>query len=232
MSTLAALDKNLKSLVRPCWTLETVEKDKSVQGSKFSGRPWLSDGEPWPVCKVCNKPLAFFLQLNSAELPQGAKVAFKGLLQLFFCTNSESNDCLGFQAFSKSVFARVIVPTGKPSGIVLPSGGYSVRSITGWKKYDDAPSWIELGSEFSDNAAAMDQLVERYSTATGDKLLGWPAWAQGPEYPKCKKCRKPMSYVFQIDSNDHLQHTFGDCGCGHVFHCATDNLVAFTWACG
>lgn len=232
MSTLAAMEKKLISLIRPCWSPKTIEKDKDVQGSKFSGMPWLLAGESWPVCGSCNQPLALFLQLNSAELPKGAKISFTGLVQLFFCTNSESNACLGYEPFAKSVLGRVIVPKGEPRRIAPPEGSYAARSITGWKKYDDVPSWVELGSEFSDNPAAMDQLVDRFGTATGDKLLGWPAWAQGAQYPKCKKCRKSMSYLFQVDSNDNLPHTFGDSGRGHVFHCSADNLIAFTWACG
>jgi len=232
MSTLAALEKKLVSLNRPCWSPKTIGKDKNVQGSKFSGMPWLFAGESWPACGACKRSLALFLQLNSAELPPGAKVPFVGLLQLFFCTNIESSACLGCKPFAKSVVARIVVPKGEPNRSALPQDSYPVRSITGWRKYDDVPSWVELGSEYSDNPAAMDQLVDRFSTATGDKLLGWPAWVQGPEYPKCKKCRKPMSYLFQVDSDNNLQHTFGDCGRGHVFHCGADNAVAFSWACG
>jgi len=47
------------------------------------------------------------------------------------------------------------------------------------------------------------EVAEAIATAaTGDKLLGWPSWVQGVEYPRCPRCNQQMSFVFQID---HLQ---------------------------
>lgn len=78
----------------------------------------------------------------------------------------------------------------------------------------------------------LEPYVEKYCTREKDKLLGWPAWIQGIEYPVCPHCKNKMTYVFQIDSNDNLPYMFGDVGCGHITYCACKRVVAFAWACG
>src|SRR5262249_32256439 len=68
--------------------------------------------------------------------------------------------------------------------------------------------------------------------APRDKLGGWPHWVQAPEYVRCPRCRERMTYLFQLDSQDHIPYLFGDMGCGHIFRCATHpDLFAFTWEC-
>ena len=77
-----------------------------------------------------------------------------------------------------------------------------------------------------------EELAEKISdAAAGDKLVGWPQWIQGAEYPVCPRCSRQMILVFQLDSNDHLPFMFGDMGTGHVTQCPTHkDIVAFGWA--
>ena len=77
---------------------------------------------------------------------------------------------------------------------------------------------------------------EIYATATGgpaggDKLGGWPAWVQSPEWPHCPSCGGRMRLVFQLGSNDNLDFMFGDAGRGHVFGCGRCDEFAFNWSC-
>lgn len=66
-----------------------------------------------------------------------------------------------------------------------------------------------------------------------DKLGGWPYWIQGEEYPNCSTCGESMNYLFQIDSEDHLDFMFGDMGCGRLFQCPKHaDILTFTWDCG
>jgi hypothetical protein len=66
----------------------------------------------------------------------------------------------------------------------------------------------------------------------GDKLLGWPHWIQGVEYPECPTCEARMEYVFQIDSEKNLPLMWGDGGIAHVTRCPTHREVfALGWAC-
>ena len=66
----------------------------------------------------------------------------------------------------------------------------------------------------------------------GEKLLGWPAWVQGVEYPNCQVCNKEMSFIFQVDSSRNFDYDFGDCGCGHITQCKEHkDQLTFGWAC-
>ena len=126
----------------------------------------------------------------------------------------------------------------------------------GWEEFDDFPASAEhstLGIDYdydfragtvtvrcADPAIVLPNLsldlevAEAIATAaTGDKLLGWPSWVQGVEYPRCPRCNQQMSFVFQIDSNDNLDYMFGDAGTAHVTRCsAHPDEFAFGWACG
>jgi uncharacterized protein YwqG len=81
-----------------------------------------------------------------------------------------------------------------------------------------------------------DELGDALSDAgiprAGDKLGGWPDWIQGVEYPACPRCGNAMKTIFQLDSQDHIDHMFGDAGVGHVTQCPTHpDVLAFGWAC-
>ena len=81
-----------------------------------------------------------------------------------------------------------------------------------------------------------DEVAERLMNEdlprTGDKLLVWPNWIQGIEYPECPTCSEPMKLVFQIDSEDNVPHMFGDVGCGHLCQCPNHpRILGFGWAC-
>ena len=75
-------------------------------------------------------------------------------------------------------------------------------------------------------------LYEQDFPKTGDKLLGWPAWVQGIEYPECPVCSDSMKFIFQIDSEDNLDYMFGDVGCAHITQCEKHpERLAIAWAC-
>jgi uncharacterized protein YwqG len=77
-----------------------------------------------------------------------------------------------------------------------------------------------------------EALMERDFPRHGEKLLGWPAWVQGVEYPKCRICGREMALVFQVDSEHNLPYMFGDAGVGHVTQCPEHHAeLAFGWAC-
>jgi uncharacterized protein YwqG len=224
---------------RKAWKPVTRKGDKIGSGSKFSGKPWLAKGETYPECQNCGKPMQLFLQLNLQDLPKPLLGEFgEGLLQMFYCTNSEPAcevDCEAFFPFAKSELLRVIQPKGEPQEIdeALPVDSFPARTITGWKELNDYPNWEEaeqLGLELSDDEI---EAMEDYYPISGDKLGGWPNWVQGVEYPACPSCGETMRLVFQLDSEDNLPYMFGDVGCGHITQCKTHKeQVAFGWACG
>jgi hypothetical protein len=150
-------------------------------------------------------------------------------------------------------FAEPTLPIG--------STPFPSRIIVGWERFDDYPSaaeherfgieydydfsqpgqtftsvdWREGGVHFErlrepKGGTGVAELIS--NAADRDKLAGWPMWVQGVEYPDCPRCGEPMTYIFQIDSNDHLPYMFGDVGCGHLTRCERHpDVLGFGWAC-
>lgn len=85
---LEILKNKLSHLKRKAWKPIVQEGDGAITASKFAGKPWLNEGEEYPTCPNCSKPMQLFLQFNLDELPKNLKSRFgSGILQFFFCTN-------------------------------------------------------------------------------------------------------------------------------------------------
>lgn len=236
--------EEVKSILEPfkrlAWIPKTIEQKASPTSSKFSGAPALSKNESWPCCGNCEEPMQLFLQLNSRDLPESERNAFgEGLLQVFYCTNWDTEcevNCEAYFPFSKSTLVRVVIydtetissPEKSPVKEAFPE-----REIVGWLSKDDFPNWEELenlGCSLLDEQS--DLLCDLDYPHPKDKLLGWPYWIQGVEYPDCPECGKPMKLVFQIDSEDNLPYMFGDVGCSHITQCEQhQDKLAIAWAC-
>lgn len=204
--------------------------------SRFGGAAWLAEGTSWPICPNCKKAMQFFVQINLTDAPKAARQqAGEGLIQLFYCTTKVCEDeCEAFFAFSKSVVVRRVDVTGAGSVPSPPtSAPFPAKRIVGWTSVVDIPSIQdaeELGLE--DEALEVENQDEMDEPADGDKLLGWPHWVQGAEYPTCTECGRSMEYLFQLDSKDNLPYMFGDAGIGHITYCTLHtNILAFGWAC-
>lgn len=208
-------------------------------GSRFCGPAALKPGEPWPAC-ACGSPLHLFLQLNSADLPVAAGKPFgDGLLQFFYCTVGCDND--DYAPFSPAHLARILPLSPDlrhtPRPDVPKDPTFPAAAIIGWEPpVNDLPNYEELHD--LDINLSREQEDALYDTdddrrpMAGDKLLGWPDWVQGVEYPNCPRCNTRMQFLFQIDSEKNIPHMFGDCGVGHLFICPTHrDVLAFGWAC-
>lgn len=223
------------------WTPVASKGNADHLASKFSGMPALLKDEEWPCCANCQRPMQLFVQLNSNELPEPVKGVFgEGILQAFYCTNSEDEcevDCESYFPFSKATKVRLLTagndkltePMENPVEEAFPE-----KPITEWKAEYDYPNWEELedlGVKLTDEQ--MEMMCELGFPRDKDKLLGWPHWIQGVEYPSCPECNKRMKLIFQIDSEDHLPYMFGDAGCAHITQCEEHKeQLAIAWACG
>lgn len=236
--------EEVKSIIQPfkrlAWFPKTIEQKSDSISSKFSGVPALLKDEDWPCCGNCKEPMQLFLQLNPQDLPESERDTFgEGLLQVFYCTNWDKEcevDCEAFFPFSKSTLVRVINYDAETvsSNIKNPvKDAFPEKEIVGWVSKEDFPNWEELknlGCTLSDEQS--DLLCDLEYPQPKDKLLGWPYWVQGVEYPKCPECEKPMKLVFQIDSEDNLPYMFGDVGCSHITQCELhQDKLAIAWAC-
>jgi hypothetical protein len=219
---------------RSSWVPVTHElPSPDAVASYFGGTPFLPEGQPPPACGRCATNMPLFLQLSSADLPAAVGLPFgSGILQLFCCTICDE----AYEPFSKTALARVLPPeTGPGDGEAVEDGvveQFAPFVISGWTEHDDYPNaeeQLELGIALPD---AVEERVAQVFPASGDKLLGWPHWVQGVEYPSCNACHRKMRYLFQIDSEDSLPWMFGDMGCGHLFVCeAHQDVLTFHWAC-
>lgn len=235
---IAEIKAELAGQRRTAYIPVTTAGDAPGAVSKFSGSPYLLPGEEWPACGNCGQPMQLFVQLAGDDLPPEAhsRVAPGEVLQLFYCTSEDphcEDDCDAWAPWSNSTVAR-IVPAAwdAPAGPPLPEGLFPPLRITGWTVMDDYPGFDDLedmGVRLSD--ADADTLGDEFPRI-GDKLLGWPAWVQGMEYPSCRVCGTRMELLFQLDSEDNLPYMFGDSGAGHVTQCPEHRTeLAFGWAC-
>jgi hypothetical protein len=241
----AALAK-LAPFKRDAWVPVTEEGECDLTASKFAGIPWLAQDEEWPTCPNCSRLLQLLLQLDLAALPARPEgCPDVGLLQLFYCANLDDECEAQLEAwapFSPSVVVRIVKPVG-PSRSFDESpdpDAFPPRRIVGWQQRDDFPAATEadnLGVRLTKNEDEAEslffQLRESDVPLSGEKLMGWPNWAQGVEYPECPECERQMSYLFQIDSEHNLPVMFGDMGTGHITFCPNHpTQCAFAWACG
>ncbi|HEV7226064.1 MAG TPA: DUF1963 domain-containing protein [Pirellulales bacterium] len=243
---------------RAAWKPIVEEGDRAITASKFSGVPWIGPTAPWPECMLCKQPLPLFVQLNLDELPDELEGRFgTGLLQLFYCLTDECQGFGGWAPFEDSLSrVRVVRADGHATPVEARRAAthFPPKQIVGWERFLDlpaSPDHEELGLLYDYDLGARtaqiecpelgltfknirdERLPEKIADSdSGDKLAGWPAWSQGPEYPHCPKCGRRMILVFQIDSEDNLPFMFGDTGTGHITQCPDHrDVVAFGWAC-
>ena len=235
---------------RPSWKPITEDRDGTILDSKFSGRPWLADGELWPACPGCRRSMQLFLQLNLSQLPAELNGRFgTGWLQLFYCVTEDCEAMMdNWEPFSQGKLVRVVQPLhGEGENVAAPEEHFTPRTIVSWERHDDFPDdsdhedlglkyrcrrntvdvrWQDGGVELK--GLHYDEIAKLSNALPGDKLAGWSAWSQGNELPRCPECDELMEFVFQIDSNDHLPFMFGDLGRGHVTQCPIHReVVAF-----
>lgn len=236
---------------RPAWRPVTEERRGE---SQFGGVPRLAAGEPWPRCQACGQPMHLFVQLAMAALPAGFARRGAGLLQLFYCSRDDGS-CETWRPFSGAHVARLL---DAPATDAIPPAGLTplpARAIVGWRELVDYPHPEDHGElglfyvyDFTRNRVTIhcddpplelrevpsDEAAETIACAEpGDKLGGWPHWVQSAEYPACPDCGQRMELVLQLDSEDQVDHMFGDGGCGHLTQCPTHpHVLAFGWACG
>ncbi|MDQ7826394.1 MAG: DUF1963 domain-containing protein [Candidatus Eremiobacteraeota bacterium] len=233
------LMKKLEKVKRTAWLPVVRAGDGDLTASKFSGIPCLLPGESWPRCRNCKKPLQLFVQLDYAGLPAGFRKEVKadrGILQLFYCTNTGAGCDYSETSWpsSKCTLVRIISPdkVEKPRE-APPEGYFPAKIIVGWNEADDYPGWEELSGKGITLDAPDEKEYESLDTPKqGEKLGGWPFWVQGIEYPLCPKCGATMRYLFQVDSEKNIPFMFGDAGMGHITQCPVHtDVLSFRWAC-
>jgi uncharacterized protein YwqG len=185
--------------------------------------------------------MQLFLQLNPESMPAGTRETWgEGLLQFFYCTSSDPMcevDCEAWDPYSRSTVLRIVQIDGAPASPAASpvKGAFPAKTIVSWEQKVEYPNWEEAtditGSRDAPSYDEWEEVQENH-LYDGEKLLGWPCWVQGVEYPDCPECGAKMRFVFQIDSHVNIPHMFGDAGCGHISQCPEHKTqLAFRWAC-
>jgi uncharacterized protein YjbI with pentapeptide repeats/uncharacterized protein YwqG len=173
-----------KPLKRTAWKPITVKGDSDLAVSKFAGKPWINPGDSYPMCEYCQTPLRFFLQLNLSQLPESLDRQFgDGLLQLFYCTNHES-DCDGCDIF----LIQNVQPTETPLQYEMPDvifdsmsalieGEFPAKQIASWQAMDDYPnsydhqSPIKFLDEFGFDETEFTTIVNTPNINSNERLF-------------------------------------------------------------
>lgn len=230
-----ALQRAVAPFARTTWVPDTTPGDGEPTASKFGGVAYITTDGQWPTCGHCERPMELLVQLNRDDVPSDAAWDPGGqLIQLFYCTNYDAEcecEAEGYLPFSEVSCVRLLDVSGEPGVHSHPlDAPFEAKQITGWTKRTDYPNNEEL-REIADVPRECLRLNES-EPAEGEKLLGWPYWVQGVEYPNCPTCGRRMAFVFQIDSEKNLPIMFGDTGVGHLTQCPVHkDVLAFSWAC-
>jgi hypothetical protein len=235
---LRAIEEKLAPYRRTAYAPNVIPGDLEPDQSKFAGVAWINEGDAWPACGYCGKPMQLFLQLNLGELPLRFEGwPERGFVQVFHCTTRDAYcDQKGlFSPFGKFLCVRLLLPaqhsafTSSPVDDPLPP-----KWIGEWLPRDDYPRPEEV-EEMAPGLLTeeeLSRLVGRHRLATfaGDKLGGWQVGPQGIRRPRCPECGLRMTSVFQIGDRDNLDYMFGDCGIAHLFRCdAHPSTLGFKW---
>lgn len=202
--------------------------------SKFGGLPYLRHAADWPLCPICNRPMQFFLQLNHNTLP---KDSTQGLTQLFYCVNYEPKVCEDVlesqEPFSRGSVCRIIEIDGPSATYANPPTEVLDELAITWEPVDDFPhdeEYKELHIEVDDDVRQLMKERKMGVTLQRDKLLGWPYWIQGREYPFDRITGSRMDHVFQFNSAYNLPDVFGDAWMGYLTQSPdNENEMAFSW---
>jgi len=242
---------------RVAYVLSCQKPSQPILGpqSRLGGYPLLPDGAEWPVCTACGTSLFFVGQfgrdLEVLPLPKGAD-----LLTVFKCANMEcplwsdpirgapffelvdTSAIAGFQLPDPNWTGEGIYPPpaiafgkfGPDSIFIAAEVGYPF-AIQIAKAETDYPDWEEHPSWRTIPDSIWHPYLEIWPLS-GCKLLGHPAWVQGPDYPRCQ-CTKTMAQLIQLDYPEVI---LGDVGRMHIFYCdqwcGGTNSLAALWQCG
>ncbi|NJR65021.1 MAG: DUF1963 domain-containing protein [Leptolyngbyaceae cyanobacterium CRU_2_3] len=131
------------------------------------------------------------------------------------------------KAFSNSQVVRIIQPTGHLVDVSVPAMEtvFPTKSLVGWQESHEYPH----PSEMEELAVVLDEKEDKTLTQhrllaqAGDKLSGWPCWAQSVEYPLCPTCNQAMKqliFQFESDGNKNFPYPHKGLGVGYLLQCS------------
>ncbi|WP_447926588.1 DUF1963 domain-containing protein [Vreelandella sp. EE27] len=202
-------------------------KEPSLE-SKFGGAPYAEADTAWPMCRLCEQPLSFILQLFDASanamfvfyychhcLPAGDDPRDRGLWHAQWFKAPESAKQTHLERSCVDVDATTPCRITTQTARVLPDweGLYthSPKAETLCGELDPQSPWEAL-NDATTRAGCLDELKSWRG--------GYPHYLQGEHVPDCPHCQAPMTFFVQIDSEEEANLDWGACGLIYVFYCA------------
>lgn len=195
-------------LLRPHLSQKEISFDKS----KMGGYPNLEGFELWPMCKVCDTPMNFVIQLYKKDFEQFYWPEEKNLFQIFRCPNS---NCLNnyndrYDLLTQGFFHKVSNSENKflPKPVAglsnlekeVPDCHLKPIRLTDYPHYEQIPQFEAFDSKYGESEIGT-LFWNEFQPRTGTKLNGHPTWTQYPDIPKCE-CGKDKDFIFQLSSED------------------------------
>lgn len=149
---------------------------------RIGGREaWRPAGELWPVCASCGLPLVLLVQLDLGQLPP-LPFAARGIAQVFVCNREGSCDTYcesdpGVRAEILTTEALEVVHA--PPTLVDPTT--EPGSIIAWRGFSEDPAFHDYPKNIDGHSATEEKNLAGAHHC--DKLGGWPAWQQEPDWP-------------------------------------------------
>jgi hypothetical protein len=195
--------------------------------------------------------MRFLFQLNLDLLPKELGDRFgTGLLQVFHC-NEDRCPAPKAPNYNPGHVVRIIQPNGPPIPSDQRENLRDALRITSWRRSIELPHFMEgrkIGIEpilFPDRDRNVDFVrcepldIEFGVTSKNflyflmpsqkDKLAGWPYWVQDAIYPKCRRCKSQMQFLFQLGNHDHPRSNNGHTGVSIITQCPRHkDVVAFS----
>ncbi|WP_291870418.1 DUF6493 family protein [Maribacter sp.] len=233
LQAITTLNKHSKNAYIPL--VKSAKNEYSIH-SKLGGLPYLLEEDDYPKCTNCGKHLQLLVQLNLEDIPKSIE---RGLIQLFYCTNPNTN-CES-KAVSKEVTTslckKVEIKGNSERKQLNHEDIFPEKRIIQFIEFVDYPhseDYKQLGIELKVPDVIYDYMMAHNIGATNanDKLFGYPHWLQSSEYAHNQKLDANSQLVFQLASKDNLSMQFGDAGIGYLLKTPiAENEVLFTWQC-
>eukprot|EP00198_Chlamydomonas_reinhardtii_P007541 XP_001696878.1 predicted protein [Chlamydomonas reinhardtii] len=231
-------------LRRPAWKPnegDVPEGGLKLFDSKIGGLPYLLPDEEWPTNN--GDGLSFLWQFRLQELPGPVRAALghsSGLMQLFI---SEALDEDEGQWYLLRVVTESQLQPRDPADVAaqLPHEHFELypeKAVLGFDRVMDCPcsedalSDLPPGVDDHQAAVVLDRLSSAglYATQSGDKLMGWPNWCQGPEWAKTGAGQRYLQVV-QVEGT-LVPFAVGDSGTLVLQRHPTDVATwGISWAC-
>jgi uncharacterized protein YwqG len=185
--------------------------------------------EAWPQFE--GRPMAALCQMNIAELPYVPE-RLKGiaLVTVFIDPEELPSDSSNGEGWELRAYASL-------DGLVevaTPSSGQVIKAFpVRWELIEeDYPCWEDLAFDVPRDVG--DNYYDVFDNVHCSKVGGWPSLIQSEvSWGAKSRAMGHVEYMFQIDSEEKAQWTWGDTGTGY-FGCGTRDgrpEWVMTWQC-